>query len=186
MAINQYNISLIPRQSIINKYGELPSQLFINHEAWKRHLETKEFDSEYDFEDAQTINWWKNREAIFKDIESYINSFTKPIEWSKNYTDYKSYGDDKSNDFYIGLTDELHIDEFSCRIDVSKLDQSFINHILIITKRLDCLLMDKKGNLFEPTFDKLVENIRLSNSFKFVSNPLDFFDKLASGDIKPE
>jgi hypothetical protein len=186
MAINQYNISLIPRQSIIEKYGELPTQLFIDHDAWQRHFDTKDFDSEYDFEDAQTINWWRDRNVVFKDIELYIDSFTKPIEWSKNSTDSKSYGDNSTNDFFIGLTNEIHIDEFSCRIDVSNLDQNFINHILVLTKRLDCLLMDKKGNLFEPTFEKLVENIRKSNSFKFVSNPLDFFDKLSSGEIKPE
>ena len=185
MAIYQYNIDFFPRQSIVDKFGQIPTHLFIDHDAHEKHWE-KDLDADYDFEDALTIRWWEKVNSKFTDIEPLIDAFTKPIEWSKKYTDSRSYGDNDTNDIYFALTTEGFIDEFSCRIDLRSLDKRFIENLFKIALRLDCLIMDRKGNLFEPTFDKFVENVRLSNSFKFVNNPTDFLDKLASGEIKPE
>ena len=186
MAIYQYKIDLIPRQSIVDKYGDIPNNLLIDHEAWERHLNKENIENDFDFEDALTIPWWKERKVLFNEIENFIDSITKLIEWSKDYTDSKSYGNNDTNDFSIGLTDEGYIGDFGVRFDLRELDKKFIENIFVLAKKIDCLLIDRKGNLFEPTFDKLVENIEQSNSFKFVSNPTDFFDKLSSAQIKPE
>jgi hypothetical protein len=185
MAIYQFNIDFIPRQSVVDKYGQIPTHLFIDHAAHEKHWQ-KDLDSDYDFEDALTIRWWDNTKNKFTDIEPIIDSFTKPIEWSKKYADTRSYGDNDTNDIIFALTAEGYIEEFGCRIDLRELDKNFIENVFNIARRLDCLLMDKKGNLFEPSLDKLIENIKLSNSFKFVSNPADFLDKFSKGQIKPE
>ncbi len=186
MAINQFNITLIPRQPVLDKFGKLPTKLFIDHDARQKHMDTKDFDAEIDFQDDLTINWWQESQAKYADIEPYISSVLRPIEWSKNIDDFKSYGDKKDNDLSISLTDKIHIDEFDCRINVAQLDKDFITHVLALAKRLDCLIIDKKGNLFEPTLESLIENIKDSNAFKCISNPSDFFDKLSSVQIKPE
>jgi hypothetical protein len=185
MAIYQYNIDFLPRQSIVDKYGQIPQHLFIDHVAHEKHWD-KPSDSEFDFEDALTIRWWDNVNSKFSDIEPLMNVFTKPIDRSGVHSDTKRYGDDQTSDIFISLTAESFINEFSCRIDLRVIDKAFIENLFIVAKRLDCLLMDRKGNLFEPTFDKLIENIKQSNSFKFVSNPTDFLDKLSTGQIKPE
>jgi hypothetical protein len=185
MAIYQFNIDFIPRQSIVDKYRQVPAHLFIDHDAHEKHWQ-KDIESEYDFEDALTIRWWDKAKSKFTDIEPLIDSFVKPIEWSKNHADTRSYGNNESNDIFISLTTDGYIDEFGCRIDLRELDKNFIENIFVIAKQLDCLLMDRKGTLFEPTFKKLIENIKQSNSFKFVSNPTDFLDKLSTGQIKPE
>ena len=185
MAIYQFNIVLIPRQSIVDKYGEIPTKLFIDHQAWERYWK-KEGINNYDFEDSLTIAWWKKRNILFTNREPFINNFTKQVEWTRDSTDSKTYGDSETNDFNIGLTTEGFIEDFSCRIDLRKLDTNFIGNIFILSQHLECLLLDKKGNLFEPTFDKLIENFKQSNSFNFVANPSDFFDKLSIGQIKQE
>lgn len=174
MAIYQYHIELIPRQSIIRKSGKIPKSIVIDH------------DSSKDMDGAVTENWWDERQILFADIEPYIDSFAKPVEWLKDSKDLKSYGDTATNDFTIGLKDFMYIEELDCRIDLRELNLNFINHVLEIAQKLDCLLFDKKGNLFEPTLPELIENIKQSNSFMFVTSPFDFLDKLSTGQIKPE
>ncbi len=186
MAIYQYKIDFIPRQSIVDKYGAIPDHLNIDHEAWERHWNKGKIESDYDFEDALTTPWWKERKVLFKGVEPFIDSFTKPVEWSEEITDSKSYGNNDTNDFSIGITEEGYIEDFGVRFDLRELNKNFIENIFTLAKQLDCLLFDRKGNLFEPTFDKLIENIKQSNSLKFVSNPTDFLDKISSGQIKPE
>jgi hypothetical protein len=186
LAIYQYHITLIPRQSLVDKFGTIPNKLTIDNAAWTKHWDKADINADYDFEDAMNILWWIDRQIPFKTIEPFIDSFTKLVDWSKNSTDYKSYGDNDTNDFSIGLTNDDCIEDFGCRLDLRELDRSFIDNILSLAKQLDCLLMDKQGNLFEPTFDKLVDSIKQSNSFKFVSNPTDFLDKLSNGLIQPE
>jgi hypothetical protein len=51
--------------------------------------------------------------------------------------------------------------------------------VLKIERELDCLLLDRQGNLFQPTLENLADNIKKSNSFKFVINPSDFLTKLS-------
>jgi len=154
MAINQFNIILIPKQPIVSKYGSVPTQLFVNHAARQNHFETK------DFEDDLTINWWQHYKIKFIDIQPKITSLLKPIEWSRNFDDFKSYGDNNDNDISISLADKIHIDEFSCRINIIQLDMNFINLILNIATQLDCLILDKKDNLFEPNNENLIESIK--------------------------
>ena len=186
MAIHQFSISLIPRQPILNKFDEMPTKLFIDHEGRQKYIYTKDFDSEVDFKDDLTENWWKDLEVRVIDIEPYIASFSKQIEWSKDSKNFKSYGDNNDNDLFIGLVDHEYIDELACRINVAHLDQNFISHIFSLAKRLDCVIVDKKGNLFEPIYEKLIESIEDSNAYKFSSNPSSFLNKPSSGQINPE
>jgi hypothetical protein len=66
----------------------------------------------------------------------------------------------------------------SFRIDLREIDKSFIDNVLTIVKDLDCLLLDRHGNLFEPKPEILSDNLKKSNAFKLVTNPTDFFNKL--------
>lgn len=185
MAINQFNITLIPRQPIVDKFGSVPTQLFVDHAARKKHF-GKSFGAEFDFEDDLTINWWQNCKIKYTDIEPIVSSILSPIKWTEEFYDSKSYGDKNDNDIFIGLADKIYIDEFDCRINVAQLDKNFINLILDLAKELDCLIIDKRDRLFDPTIENLMESIKQSNAFKFVSNPSNFFDKLSTGHIKPE
>ncbi len=167
MAIYQYNIELIPRQSIIEEFRLIPNEIIITDES--------------------IINlWWRERKLPYYKIETNIYSFSKQIEWSKNSNDLKQFGDNESNDISIELTKDSIIERFSCRFDLRELNRQYINNIFNLAIQLDCLIADIKGNLFEPTMSNLLDNIKLSNSLLFVTNPNEFFNQLTSGQIKPE
>lgn len=186
MAINQFNITFIPRQAVLDRFKELPNKLFIDHDVRQKQLESNDFDVEFDFQDDLTIDWWQDAQTKFSDIEPLISSVLQPIDWTKEYEDFISYGDSNENDVSISLTEKIYIDEFNCRINVAQLDSNFITLILNLANRLDCLIIDRKGNLLLPTFENLIERIKESNAYKFTSNPSDFLNKLSSGEIKPE
>jgi hypothetical protein len=115
MAINQFNITLIPRQPIVDKYGSVPTKLFVDHIARQKHFDN-DFEAEFDFEDDLTVNWWRHNKIKFADIEPNVTLLLRPIEWTEKYDDFKSYGDNNDNDISISLTDKINIDEFDCRI----------------------------------------------------------------------
>src|SRR4051812_48252297 len=186
MAIYQYNLYLIPQQSIVEKFGKIPSQLFIDHDAWTRHWDKEIWEEGYDFEDALTTNWWKERAFLFERIEPFIHTFAKPVAWSKLSTEHKSFGNNATNDFSIGLLEGRFIDNFHCRIDLRKIDRKFVDHLLSLAKQMDCLLLDRKGNLFKPSFDQLTDKLQQSNAFQFISDPSNFADKFANGKIQSD
>jgi hypothetical protein len=186
MAIHQHDISLIPKQSIVDRFGKIPSKLFIDHESRINHVDTKNFDDEISFQDDLTINYWKNHRLKFSDIESYIDASFKLIEWTKESEDFKSFGDYNDNDMSVSFNADNFISGIDFRINVANLNNDVLSNVLILTRYLDCLLVDKQGNLFEPSEDNLIRSINKSNAFKFNSNPKDFLDKLSSGEIKPE
>ena len=155
MAIYQYHIIFLPEEN----RNEIPSRIS---------------DS---FNDV--INsYWRQKNISFSEIESCLNSFVKPIEWSKDIVDLKNYGNSDSNDIHIGIDENNYILEFSCRFDLRDLDIKFVKNVLSIANNLHCVAMDAKGYIFEPSFENLVQNIEKSDALKFVSNPKEFITKL--------
>ena len=186
MATYQYKVYLIPRKSIAEKYSKIPSQLFIDLEAWEKHWAKESVEDVYDFEDALTIEWWKERGVLFEPIEPLILKFAKQVKWTMNSLTSKSYGNNETNDISIDLTEDFFIKQFSFRIDLRKLDRKFIDNIFSIAQQLDCLLLDRKGNLFEPIVEVFLKYAHQSSAFLFVENPSDYLYQLSNGTLKPE
>ena len=184
MAIYQYHFTLIPRQSIIDKFGNIPTQLFIDLET--RKTNKKKVNLENNFDEELIKHWWKAQKILFEKFESFIDSFAKEIEWTKKFSNCKSYGDEDSNDFAIFLDKEGYIEEFTGRVDLRKLDIFFITNLLALAKQMHCLILDTNGNLFEPFIDNLNEQIKLSSAFKFVEDPRGFLHAFSNRRIKPE
>jgi hypothetical protein len=129
------------------------------------------------FDDLIDIQWEKEQ-VDFGVIERRILSFADKVDWTKEFEDGGSYGDNATNDVSIYKNGRGNLTDFSFRINLVQIDSYFINNILTIAKELDALLLDKQGNLFAPTHEKLADNIKNSDSFQFVNNPTDFLDKL--------
>jgi hypothetical protein len=100
------------------------------------------------------------------------------VEWTKRSETVKDFGDNETNDISIAKGEAGLLEEMSFRIDLREINRSFIDNVLTIVNDLDCVLLDRQGNLFEPKVDSLSDNIKKSNAFKFVTNPTDFLDKL--------
>lgn len=163
MAINQYHLTVVPRQNVLRHWDMIPVKVQLR--------DNPEFDS---FADTA----WDKVQVDFGLIEKKILSFASKIEWTKKFEDGGVYGDNATNDVSIYKDEQGHLTDFSFRINLVRIDRQFINSILTITKDLDTLLLDKQGNLFEPTLENLINNIKKSNAFKFVTNPTDFLNKL--------
>ncbi len=186
MAIHQYKVYLIPRKSIAEKYHEIPKQLFIDHEGWEKHWEKESDEDIYDFEDALTTKWWTERKILFNQVEPLIAKFSKQVAWTKNSISSKSYGNSETNDLSIDITEDNFIEHFNFRFDLRKFDQKFMDKIFSIAKLIDCVFLDRKGNLFEPNFELFTENSKKSSAFLFVNNPSEYLYQLSTGLFKHE
>lgn len=167
MAIYQYHLTVIPRQSILQHWDIIPTKIEIDN------------NPAFDEDDLINVRWWNKEQIKFEAIEQMISKFLGQVEWTKKSSDFKTFGDNETNDITIVRADcgQL-LEELSFRIDLRKIDRVFIDNMFAIVKDLDCLLLDRQGNLFEPSNENLADNVKKSNAFKFVTNPIDFLDKL--------
>lgn len=139
----------------------------------------------FDEDDLINVKWWDKEQIDFGTIEKRLLSFADQVEWTKRSETVKDFGDSDTNDITITKSDLGHLEEMYFRIDLREIDSRFIDNVLAIVKDLDCMLLDRQDNLFEPTHENLSDNIKKSNAFKFVTNPTDFLKKLGT-EIKME
>jgi hypothetical protein len=167
MAIYQYHLTVIPRQTILRHWDAIPVKVQVHD------------NPAFDEDDLINVKWWDQDQVDFETIERRILDFLDKVEWTENFESGGDYGNNETNDLSITKSDLGHLDEFTFRIDLREIDKNFIDNVLKIVRELDCLLLDRQGNLFQPTLENLADNIKKSNSFKFVINPSDFLTKLS-------
>lgn len=190
MAIWQYKLEVILKNSVLKRFGFIPAKLEINHEGWEnfRQKRLQGIKDEPDFEDAYTINWWKDIPFNRKKIVSSINSLIKQCEWSNSET-ISWKGDTRQkqdHDVYIHFDEWENIVEFYFRTDLRDDSLDFLAEMLEICKENEWLVMDAKGYLMNPGLLDVYDSVRNSNTTKFLEDPERFFENLISGALKPE
>ena len=183
MAIWQYNISIIPKESVLQKHGEVPNKLIINHEAWEKYWDNYTEGKEPNFEDAKTINWWKKTNISVTELSKDIDTIIPRANWgSKSSINWKGNTENnEDNDaslIFNSVTNE--IEEMTIRIDLRDPDKfpQFLESLCSILKKRNLLLMDLKGNLMEPSVFKISKHLLDSNAIKFLIDPEDFLNSL--------
>ena len=167
MAIWQYNIYLIPRKSLFNRYGQIVQNLNID--------------------EALEIEWWRDINVDIDRFLPILKQFGKIQGWTQYSDSVRSFGEVEADDVSVTFDEKKQmVLEFHCRVDLRKIDREFLNKIFLLAKNFDCLLMDIQGKLFEPTFSAIGNSISLSNSNRFVQDPKLFLDDLGNGFIRPE
>jgi hypothetical protein len=183
MAIWQFHIYFIPKQSLLKKYGYLPGQLEMNREGWKEYVENGDFD----FEDALTVDWWLSLNIDINELLPLVQQFGELQQWTADMEGTRSFGNDETNDISVCFDNKNNkVLCLSCRLDLRQIDLEFINKALALAREYDCLLMDSQGCLYEPTITNLANKIQLSDANRFVEDPEKFFDDLSKGIVKPE
>ena len=158
----------------------MPIQLYIDKDGWDKYYG----DENYEFEDALTIFWWLYLNIPIDELSLILDNFSQERYNAKGL---KTVGNTETNEITAGFNEATNrVEELSCRIDLREIDKPFIDNLFLLAKRYDCLLMDRQGRLFEPNLTDLVSAIKLSNSYRFISNPYGFLDDLSLGIIKPE
>jgi hypothetical protein len=187
VAIWQFHIYFIPRQSLFEKYGYIPTTLEMNKEGWADYIEKFNLDEEPDFEDALTISWWTNLNLPINELLPILQKFGDLQEWTATANGTRSFGDTETNDISVCFDPATNkVEELSCRLDLRQLEKGFIEKALALATRFDCLFMDRHGRLYEPTRENLLDKIELSNANRFVEDPRQYFDDLSKGIVTPE
>ncbi len=167
MAIWQFNIYFIPRQTLPDKYGQVLSEL--------------------EYEDALTIHWWLNLNMDTNQLLPLLKQFGDLQEWTSRTEGLRSFGDTEANDISICFDNKTYkVEELSCRLDLRQIDKDFVDKVLSFATQFDCLLMDSNGRIFQPTVKALADSIQLSNAKRFVTDPRQFLDELSTGIVTPE
>ena len=93
MAIWQFHIYLIPQKSLLNKYGQVPTQLVMDKDGWSDYFQNADLDTEPDFEDALTIHWWLDLNINLDNILPLLETFGDIQSWTQNTDGLRSFGD---------------------------------------------------------------------------------------------
>lgn len=167
MAIWQFNIYFIPRQTLFDIYGEVLTEL--------------------EYEEALSIPWWLNLHVNVGNLLPLLQQFGELQEWTSEINGLRSFGDDETNDISVSYNKRTEmVDDLSCRLDLRKIDRDFIAKVFSIATHFDCLLMDCKGKLFQPLIEELSESIQLSSANRFVTDPRQFLEDMSNGKVAPE
>ncbi len=192
MAIYQFNLTAIPRKSILERYGRIPDRLHVDYDERKEHYKksTEGTISESDvFTDALTHDWWSKIEIDIPELVARINKYVNQANWenSEFCFNWKTYTDELDNDANLSLNKKTgKIKELNFRADLREKNLTFLMNMVSLASEKDWLLMDVKGNLSEPQMTEVVKIIKISNCYRFLTNPTKFFDDLESGTLKLE
>ena len=187
MAIWQFHIYFIPKKSLLNKYGQVPTQLAVDKESWNDYFQNSDLDKETEFEDALTIHWWLDLNIKLDNFLPLLKTFGDIQSWTQNSDGLRSFGDADTNDISVCFNDStIIVEEVSCRLDLRQLDKNFIDKALSLATQFDCLLMDRQGRLYQPSMVALFDTIKQSNANRFVGDPEQFLNDFSKGIVTPE
>lgn len=191
MAIYQFQLTIIPRKGVLEKYGFIPERLEIDCEERKNHYYLKKdglIDEEDKFSDALTQDWWSSTELIPIEV---IHQIDKKVRRA-NYGDdtwivWKFYSHELDNDASMLINAATgKIEELQFRADLRENDLKFLQEMTALANKYDWLLIDMKGNLANPEIEEIVRLIKISNAYKFVKDPMIFLTELDEGKIEIE
>jgi hypothetical protein len=194
MAIWQYQLNIIPRKSVLEKYGNIPLELFIDNDSWEKYWENIidiENLPEPEFEDAKTIKWWNNINLDIKETSEQIDKLVSRANWGKdslNSINWKgNSNNEEDNDCYLSFDPNTKfINEFQFRTDLRNKEKAtnFLNGMLELCVKNELIVFNTKGLLFEPKPELIYEYLRKSNAIDFLTEPEKFLDKIAERENK--
>ena len=194
MAIWQYQLNIIPRKSVLEKYGNIPLELFIDNDSWEKYWENIidiENLPEPEFEDANTIKWWNNIRLDIKETSEQIDKLVSRANWGKdslNSINWKGNSNNQEdNDCYLSFDPNTKfINEFQFRTDLRNKEKAtnFLNGMLELCVKNELIVFNTKGLLFEPKPKLIYEDLRKSNAIDFLTEPEKFLDKIAERENK--
>ncbi len=187
MAIWQYQLFVIPREALMKHFKSIPDSLAIHKDTFKKMWDSflqHDQDSDCESFDARNYNWWQHASIKSKNLINQIDELL-PRDTLINSSDSVSWkGDSKNyNDHDAFLAFDLksgNVIDFGFRIDLRDNNSSSIISLLKICQDKDFLVMDSKGNLFEPRLDLLSDSIKKSRAAHYLNDPEDFFRKLVN------
>ena len=163
MAVWQYNLIVVPKESIKSDY-----------ECIFETNETK-FLPEIEL-------FWKNVNVDLSNLALEIDKLVSRANWNEvnNFAWKGNSETNEDNDCNIFLKSKNQIMSFNFRTDLRNEANvsSFLNGMLKICRLNDFVLINLNGEILEPILEVVVENLKFSNSLRFLSDPNKFFESL--------
>jgi hypothetical protein len=191
MAIWQFYLKIIPRKGIIEKLGFVPEKIksFIDKDGFRQYsILTKDSTIEEVFADQ---NCWDSTVVepmkIIQQIDQYVKRTTYHEKNDFSFS-WKTYIRDViDNDADLDMNEQTgKIEAFSFRADLRDKSLIFLKQMVELAKLYDCLLLDAKGNIVEADIKDVIALIKVSNAYRFLVNPEQFFSDLNDGTLKIE
>ena len=153
MAIWQYQIRMIPKP----EYEEKKDQFLVNRDLF--------------FED---IKGWDRDKLNTEFLDKYLE---QREHWSESVL---LWGNEETTDVQLFIEDDS-IEEVSFRIDLrDEKVKEFFEMIINFSKENNAILFNADNDPIDPNKESILKDIKKSASYKFISNPEQFFDDLES------
>ena len=151
MAIWQYQVKMVPRSDFEDK-----REIFLNN-----------------IDDFYTkITGWELSKLHTDILNEYLN---REKHWSNSAI---LWGEEESTNVELFLQESI-VEEISFRIDLREEQvKSYLQLIIDFSKLNDTVILNINDELIEPTKKCLLDDIKKSVCYKFVSNPQKFINDL--------
>ncbi|MCP2025928.1 hypothetical protein L1276_001068 [Flavobacterium sp. HSC-32F16] len=165
MAIWQYLLIVVPEDSIDSNY----ESIFKNNKT--------EFLPETD-------SFWNHFDGDITSMISELDQILPKANWGNDiFLNWKGNANiDEDNDACICLSDDkTKIKEFQFRVDLRKSSNitEVLQSILNLCKKNKLVVIDLKGEIFQPNLEDIFKSIQASNTTKFLNDPIQFFEDLS-------
>jgi len=182
---------IIPKKGIVEKFGQVPKKLEIDYEERTEHYYLKKdglIEEDDKFKDALTQDWWSSLELQPMEIIHQIDKNVRRANYgSDSFVNWKFYSQEVDNDASMAINEETgKIEEIRFRADLREENLKFLKAMIELADKYEWLLMDMKGNLVNPNLKEIGRLIKLSNSYRFLKNPIKFLTDLGDKKIKIE
>ncbi|WP_289658163.1 hypothetical protein [Flavobacterium panacagri] len=172
MAIWQYLLLVVPEDSIDSNY----ECIFKNNKT--EYL-------------PDTDSFWTNFNGDIPSIISELDQIIPKANWgNETYLNWKGNGNkEEDNDACICLSDDKSkIESFQFRIDLRKASNisAVLQSILNLYEKNRLILIDLKGEIFQPKLEDIFKSIQISNATKFLSDPIQFLENLNTNSSKTD
>ena len=189
MAIWQFQLVVIPKKGVLEKFGHIPETLEIDYKERSEHYHLKkEGLLEYDEEvkDALIQDWWSSTELPPMEIIHQIDKKVRRADYGGDtFVNWKFNNGMVDNDASMTINEESgKIELFRFRTDLREEKLKFLKEMIELAETYDWLLMEMNGNLVNPNFEEVAQLIKKSNSFKFLEDPLRFLTDIGKGKIE--
>jgi hypothetical protein len=154
MAIWQFDMHMIPLQSVEDHFGLVP--ILVSREDFDRY------------------DWWTPgpAEGIATELSRLLP--TTP-SWSESV---RIWGEMDGNRVDMVSEGSDLLDVF-VRVDARVISYQFLSQLCDLAQKYDCLLLTEGGYVIRPSLSKMLASIARSNAFKFVSDPDGFIRELS-------
>ncbi len=168
MAIWQYHLRIIPKYYLKN----ISHNLLLPSNTTEHQ---QDFHDTVNSESDLSPSYWLDSKVDVHLLFPLLEKIGPVQEWTKNADGFRAFGDSSANDIAVDFNSNSNvIEELACRVNLMIIDKNFIDNIVSIALQFDCLFLDNKARLFEPTYLKVVEMADSTNARLFVNNPNNF------------